>query len=89
MPEKPSEEEVARVRAQGRQILDSLRTDPAFAEQVRRDPTAALVSRGIPEVAAHEWQKPRGEVSGYDDDDCTFTCIYTNDNTGCFATVTY
>lgn len=89
MPERPSDEEVTRVRARGREILDSLRDDPGFAEQVRQDPTGALVSRGIPEAAAQEWQKPHGEVSGYDDDNCVFTCIYSTDNTGCFATVTY
>lgn len=89
MAERPSDEEVARVRARGRLILDSLRDDPAFAEQVRNDPVGALVAKGIPEAAAQEWQRPRGEVSGYDDENCVFTCIYSTDNTGCFSTVTY
>ncbi len=89
MAEKPSAEEVARVRAHGREVLDTLRSDPAFAEQVRKDPTGALVAKGIPEAAAQEWQRPHGEVSGYDDGNCVFTCIYSTDNTGCFATVTY
>ena len=85
MPEKPSEEEVARVRAQGRQILTSLKSDPAFAEEVRRDPTAALVSRGIPEAAALEWQKkPGGDVQGYDDDACVYTCGNVTTGDGCF-----
>jgi hypothetical protein len=89
MPEKPSEEEVARVRTRGREILDSLRNDPAFADQVRKDPTGALVARGIPEAAVLEWCKAGADVSGYDDENCVFTCIYSTDNTGCFATVTY
>lgn len=89
MPEKPSEEEVARVRARGKEILDGLRGDPAFAAEVRRDPTGALVAKGIPEAAAQEWQKAGADVSGFDDDNCTFTCIYSTDTTGCFATVTY
>ena len=88
MPEKPSEEEVARVRAQGRQILTSLKSDPAFAEEVRRDPTAALVSRGIPEAAALEWQKkPGGDVQAYQD--CYYSATGTCDNTSCFESVYY
>lgn len=89
MSEKPNEEEVARVRARGREILDSLRDDPAFAEEVRKDPTAALVARGIPEAAALDWQKPRGEVSGYFEPTCGYSCTITSD-AGCgYGTVYY
>ncbi len=77
MAEKPSEEEVARVRAQGREILDRLRDDPAFLEEVRKDPTAALTSRGIPLDAATEWQKPRGEVQGFGGYDADGYCTWT------------
>lgn len=86
MSEKPNEEEVARVRAQGREILDSLRGNPEFAEEVRKDPTAALVSRGIPEAAVREWQKPSGEVAGYD-----YECTYTSTGSygSCFDSVYY
>ncbi len=70
MPEKPNEEEIARVRARGQEILTTLKGNPEFAAEIRKDPTAALVSRGIPEAAALEWQKKPGggEVQGYDDD---------------------
>lgn len=91
MAEKPSEEEVERVRAQGREILDSLRNDPAFLEEVRNDPTAALTSRGIPAAAATEWQKPRGEVQGYggydEDGNCTWTM--TGSTGSCFDSAYY
>ncbi len=87
MAETPNEEEVARVRARGREILATIGSDPAFAEQVRKDPTAALVSRGIPEAAALDWQKKPGggEVSGYDYGDepsCGYSCTSTS-SAGC------
>lgn len=85
MAEKPNQEEIDAVRARGKEILATIGSDPAFVEEIRKDPTAALVSRGIPEAAALEWQKKPGggEVQGYDYE-CVYTCGTVTTGDGCF-----
>jgi hypothetical protein len=77
---KPNQAEYDAARAQAEEIGKRAKSDPAFAEQIKRDPVAALRAAGLsdgaiadllkaedaaPEVVGHDWDYP-----------CWYTCWY-------------
>lgn len=64
----PNQMERDEIRSTAEEIVARLQTDPAFAEQVRADPTSALTSAGLPQEAVTEFLRVTNspsEVSGH------------------------
>ncbi|HEY8285617.1 MAG TPA: hypothetical protein VIJ28_14635 [Chloroflexota bacterium] len=59
-------QDIQGLRAKAETVIDRAKSDPAFREQLKADPTAAFEAAGIPSDAAQELaQESGGEVRGY------------------------
>jgi len=59
-------QDIQGLRAKAETVINRAKSDPAFREQLKADPTAAFEAAGIPSDAARELaQESGGEVRGY------------------------
>lgn len=72
------EKTLQHVRTTARSLAERVNTDQAFKEQVLSNPSSALTSAGLPEVAVSDFLRETGlgEVAGYGFV-CSLTCSVT------------
>jgi hypothetical protein len=59
-------QDVQALRARAETVISRAKSDPAFREQLKADPTATFEAAGLPTDAAQEVaQETTGEVKGY------------------------
>ncbi|HEY8285615.1 MAG TPA: hypothetical protein VIJ28_14625 [Chloroflexota bacterium] len=69
-------QDIQELRAKAETVINRAKSDPAFREQLKADPTATFEAAGIPSDAAQELaQESDGEVRGYAR--CLATCWFT------------
>ncbi|HVC79197.1 MAG TPA: hypothetical protein VNL35_01685 [Chloroflexota bacterium] len=69
-------QDIQELRAKAETVINRAKSDPAFREQLKADPTATFEAAGIPSDAAQELaQESGGEVRGYAM--CLATCWFT------------
>lgn len=78
----PSQPDAQQMRDKGVAILERLQRDPAFKQQVERDPQGTLSAAGIPTGAVEDFMREAsvaGDVQGYMmcDHTCEWSCFIT------------
>ena len=66
------------MRATARQLAERVQTDPAFKEQIRKDPVKTLAAAGLPENDIPDFLRETGlsDVAGYGPQFCLATCFF-------------
>jgi hypothetical protein len=69
--------DIEQARAIARALAQRVQQEPAFAEQIRQDPTSILAAAGLPEEFVEEFlqQSQLAEVQGYLSPSCGLTFI--------------
>lgn len=81
--------DIASARASAREIIQRIVQDATFANHLRRDPRAALLSTGFPDWAVDDFIANdlglEADVTGYSIDRCTVTSLIWIDEDGITA----
>lgn len=70
------------VREKAQEILNRLKNDPSFKQQIESDPEGTLTAARLPKEAVGDFLRETdlAEVGGYTI--CNFSCLYTCVRTG-------
>ena len=73
-----SDANIEQIRATARQLAERAKNDPAFKQQIEKDPVGTLTSEGLPEEAASQFLREAeiNDVAGYAADTiCPLSCL--------------
>ena len=83
-----SDSNLEQVRAVGKQLIERIKSDPAFKQQVEKDPVKTLTAAGLPEKAVADVlrEADMSDVVAYGADTvsiptgiCLFSCLVASE----------